>query len=378
MEAKYKMRIELERKECIFFVCMIMLNKLILNLPTILISSTGTGTFINLIYIGIITLFLIFIINICLKNFPNSDILDISNILGGKFLKIIVGVIFIALFSFILFTFLTDFANLLKMIYYQNSPKPFILLFFIIGILVSNLIGFKSIIRMISFLFPFVLLSIFTAFIGTIDNFSIDKITPVLGYNYQTTFINGLLNIFSFSFISFYYFLQPLLKEPTDFKKISYISFFISFGLLFITVCSILTLLPLASTGITINPLYLLSRNVSFSDFLQRLDGIFVLFWILSLLCYLSSLVFFTNLCFSKIVNISDNKMFTYITCMLLFGFSLLPFDISTITFLETSILKYMTTGIVFIMSPIILILAMLKEKFKVRKGVAKNAIIKN
>lgn len=372
------MRIELERKECIFFVCMIMLNKLILNLPTILISSTGTGTFINLIYIGIITLFLIFIINICLKNFPNSDILDISNILGGKFLKTIVGIIFIALFSFILFTFLTDFSNLLKMIYYQNYPKPFILLFFIIGILVSNLIGFKSIIRMISFLFPFVLLSIFSAFVGTIDNFSIDKITPVLGYNYQTTFINGLLNIFCFSFISFYYFLQPLLKEPTDYKKISYISFFISFGLLFITVCSILTLLPLASTGITINPLYLLSRNVSFSDFLQRLDGIFVLFWILSLLCYLSSLVFFINLCFSKIVNISDNKMFTYITCMLLFGFSLLPFDISTITFLETSILKYMTTGIVFIMSPIILILAMLKEKFKVRKGVAKNAIIKN
>ena len=81
------MRIELERKECIFFVCMIMLNKLILNLPTILISSTGTGTFINLIYIGIITLFLIFIINICLKNFP-PRIFDISKISEfGKFFK---------------------------------------------------------------------------------------------------------------------------------------------------------------------------------------------------------------------------------------------------------------------------------------------------
>ena len=69
MEAKYKiMGIQLEKRECIFFVCMIMLNKLILNLPTLLITVTGTGTFINLIYVGLITLALIWIINKCMKN----------------------------------------------------------------------------------------------------------------------------------------------------------------------------------------------------------------------------------------------------------------------------------------------------------------------
>ena len=144
---------------------------------------------------------------------------------------------------------------------------------------------------MINLLFPIILLSIFISFIGTIDNFTIDKLTPIFGYNYRTTFVDGLVNIFTFSFIAFYFFLQPLLRNPEDFKKVSYISFFISFALLFITICSILTLLPIASTGITINPLYILSRDVSFSVFLQRLDALFVLFWILALLSYLSSLV---------------------------------------------------------------------------------------
>ena len=207
MEEKFKiMGVQLSKKECIFFICLVMFNKFILSFPSILIYVTGTGTLINLIYVGIIVLGFIWIINKCFKNFPNSDILDISKTLGGKFLKTIVGIIYMLLFFTILLTFLLDFVNLLKSIYYQNSPIIFILLFFIVGILVSNLIGFNSIIKMINLLFPIILLSIFISFIGTIDNFTIDKLTPIFGYNYRTTFVDGLVNIFTFSFIAFYFF----------------------------------------------------------------------------------------------------------------------------------------------------------------------------
>ena len=379
MEEKFKiMGVQLSKKECIFFICLVMFNKFILSFPSILIYVTGTGTLINFIYVGIIVLGFIWIINKCFKNFPNSDILDISKTLGGKFLKTIVGIIYMLLFFTILLTFLLDFVNLLKSIYYQNSPIIFILLFFIVGILVSNLIGFNSIIKMINLLFPIILLSIFISFIGTIDNFTIDKLTPILGYNYRTTFVDGLVNIFTFSFITFYFFLQPLLRNPEDFKKVSYISFFISFALLFITICSILTLLPIASTGITINPLYILSRDVSFSVFLQRLDALFVLFWILALLSYLSSLVFFINLIFSKITNISDKSMFSYIVCMLLFGICLYPFNIALIKFLENIVLKYAIIGVTFIISPLILILGHLKFNIKSRKELKPKCNIKN
>ena len=167
--------------------------------------------------------------------------------------------------------------------------------------------------------------------------------------------------------------MQPLLKKPEDFKKINYISFFISFGLLFITICSILTLLPVASTGITINPLYILSRDVSFSVFLQRLDALFILFWILALLCYLSSLVFFINIIFSKIFNVLDIKMPSYLICMLLLACSLYPFNIGLIEFLENIVLKYAIISIVFILGPIILILGNIKFRTKSRKELNKN-----
>jgi spore germination protein (amino acid permease) len=355
---------------------MIMLNKLILNLPNVLISETGTGTLVNLIFVGIAALIFIFLINKGFKKFPSSDILDVAEFGGKKFLKVIIGILYILLFFSILFIFLADFSNLLKRVYYQEYSSIFIFIFFIFGILLSNLIGFKSIIRMINFLFPLVVLSILVAFIGTMSDFSIENLTPIFGYNYKTTFVNGLLNIMAFSFIGFFYFLQPLLKNPEDFKKVNYISFFICFALLFITIASVLSLLPADSISLSVNPLYLIARKVNFGEFLQRLDGLFILFWILSLLCYLSSLVFFISLIFSKIANITDLKMITYPICMLLFGALLYPIDIAEISIFESTILRYGIIAIIFIISPIILLISNFKFSKLNKKGF-KNEIIK-
>ena len=364
------MDIQLEKNECIFFICMVMLNKLILNLPTVIINETGTGSIINLIYVGFFAFTLIWFINRSFKKFPNCDLLDISKYTFGNYFKVFVGIIYILLFFLTLLTFLIDFSILLKRIYYNYSPMIFILLFFIIGILASNLIGFKSIIRIITLMFPFVLLSIFLSFVRTFDNFRLENLTPIFGYNYKTTFLNGLLNIFCFSFIEIYYFLPPLLKNIKDYKSITYISFFICSALLCITICTVLTLLPLTTNSITINPLYLLSRNVNLSSFLQRLDGLFVLFWILALLSYLSSLLFFINLIYSKISGISERAMFSYIVCIFLLGFAIYPFDVSIIQFLESEVLKYSIITITFVFSPAILICGCLKKK-----GQSKNAL---
>jgi uncharacterized membrane protein len=127
---------------------------------------------------------------------------------------------------------------------------------------------------------------------------------------------------------------------------------------------------------LTVNPLYLISRKVNIGEFMQRLDGLFILFWILSLLCYLSSLVFFINLIFSKLTNTTDLKMTSYLVCMLLFGCLLYPVDIAEIGFFESTFLKYSIIAIVFVISPIILLISNFKFSRINKKGL-KNEIIK-
>lgn len=64
--------------EAIFAISIIMVNRIILNLPYSILENTGTGSIINLLYVGTIGLFFVLLINKLFKAFPNSDIIDLA------------------------------------------------------------------------------------------------------------------------------------------------------------------------------------------------------------------------------------------------------------------------------------------------------------
>ena len=82
-------------KEAIALVVTIVFNHIILNATTEIISTTGSSSLLNLLYVGIITL--IFACTVCyfLNKFPTYDLIDISKYLGGNVLKWIIGLAYV-------------------------------------------------------------------------------------------------------------------------------------------------------------------------------------------------------------------------------------------------------------------------------------------
>ena len=364
---------KIQKYEAICLILIIMVNKLILNIPFYIINLVGTGAIVNLLYIGFLGLIFVFILNSLFKNFPNADIIDISEFVGGKFLKSFISLLFVLSFFLVSYITLTDFANTLKIVYFQESPLIFILLFFMAAILIANLVGLKSIIRTISLVIPFTIISIIITLFGVQDHFSIDKFVPIFGYNYKTTFLNGLLNIFSLYVITYYYFIMPLLNNPTDYKKITIISYIISWIILFSTSICILTLFPITKNVEALNAIYLLARRIELGDFLQRLDALFVLLWLISILCYLSLSIFMINRIIQKNTQLQDSKMLSYSTVSILFGLCLIPFNIATSQFIENVIYRYLIIALTFIVCFLIMIIANIKLKRSVKLNAKKN-----
>lgn len=358
---------KMQKYEAICLIIIVMVNKLILNVPYYIASTVGSGAIVNIVYIGIIDFILVLAINKLLKKFQNSDIIDISEFLGGKVLKVVIGIIFVIFFFTSSFITLTDFTNMLQTIYFPNSTIIYILLFFIIAASIANLVGFKSIVRTICLIVPFVLISILASFIGGFEEFSLENFTPVFGYNYKTTFITGTVNTFAMYIIAYYYFLTPMLKDTVNFKKVTIISYIVSWVLLLLAIIPILTLFPLASGTEPINTLYLLSRKIEIGTYIQRVDTLFILVWIMSIFSYLSITIFMINRIIRKLTNIADEKMLTFSTCSILFGLCLIPLNVAQTGFLENKVYKYMVIGIVFILCLIIAIFA--NAKFKFKKG---------
>lgn len=359
---------KLENIEAIAFLTIIMANKIILNLPKSIIASTGTSAWLNTIYIFIITLLITLLVIRLLKKFPGQDILDISNYLGGGILKSIIGVLFISLFLIFITLTVRNFSETLKIIYFNESPIIFIMLFFIISSCIANKFGLKVIAKTNLILAPIVLISILIILFSSPNTFVIQRLLPILGYGINETFFSGLSNLFAFIGIGYLFFIQPLLKNEKNLKKVSIVSLIISGTLLFLSVCCLLMVLPfILDTNESIS-LYLLTRIVNYGEILQGTNTIFILIWILSIITYISIELFFVLYITKKITKIENTNAVNYCFSSIILGFSILIQNYAQFVSFIENILKYASMIFIFGIDILILILANVKQKVLSKK----------
>ena len=87
-------------KEAIALLVTISFNHIIMNVTKSIIDTTASASLLNILYIGMITIIFTSIICYFLNKFPTFDLIDISDYLGGKLLKWIVGILFVGYFIF--------------------------------------------------------------------------------------------------------------------------------------------------------------------------------------------------------------------------------------------------------------------------------------
>lgn len=354
--------------EAIFLMLIVITNKIILNLPKTIILKSGTSAWINVIYISVIAILFTLLIVKLFEKFKGYSIIDVSNYLGGGFLKTICGIIYILAFVLIASIVLRDFSETLKLIYYTNSPIIFIMLFFIIATVVGNKLGFKAIVKTNLIIMPLIILTILVILFSSFKNFVPERLFPILGYGVDETFFSGFSNLFAYSGLTYIFLIMPYLKDCTQFKKISVISTVISSIYLFLSVICLLLVFPYIT--LTEEPLsiYLLSRSLEFGRFFQRIDAIFILLFIMSCLSYLTISVFLILDIFKQITNIQDSKAMTYCVAVLLFGLALLPNNSLQVKFINSTVFKYYILYCVFGFSTLILIIANIKKKREEKK----------
>lgn len=349
--------------EAISLILVVVLNEIVLNVPTTIILSTHSGTTLNLIFI--IALAIAFTLLICklFKPFPGKDILDVSEYVGGKILKTTIGILFILFLIFLSSLSVRYLANSIKVIYFANSPLVFILLFFLVPALFINKFGLKAISGVNLIFMPIFLISFIFLMISAYEHFTVERLFPILGNGFFDTFIAGSTNIYAFTGLAHLYFMPALLKDSKDFKKVSIISIVISSFFLFISTLSLIMAFPaITSTDETLS-IYLLTRLAEIGGFLERLDALFVFIWVIALISLLSLAFFFILQIFKKISKIEDSKALIGPLGLIILANCLVFRNLSTLKFLARVIYKYSTLILIFGIAFIILIIANIKYK---------------
>lgn len=349
--------------EAIMIIISVVIVHTILSLPKTLLDSTKSAVILNVVYVTIVVLAFVFIICRLFKKFPGMDLIDISEVLGGKLLKRIIGSIFIIYFIVSSSILLRNFCECLKIINYPSTNISFIILFIVIAITLVNHLDFNASFKTNLIITPFVLLSIVFLFVANFKNFTPQRIFPILGEGFVQTFVTGLGNISAFGGIVFLYFMPPLLKEPNKFRKIAITSVVISAIYLILAVSIILFMFVFYQNVDEIMPLYTAAAYIEFGAFFQRLDSLFLFIWTLSFACYLSIVTKFSIYILKKISNIKDVKAIIYPYSFIMLGLALLPKNYAISKFFETDIYPYLEIGLVFGLGFFILLFAYFKKK---------------
>lgn len=352
--------------EAIMLVLTMIVAHTILSMPRNILVSTKSATIINLIFVSILAVMIAYFIVKLLKNFPGQDIIDISEYLGGKTFKTIIGTIFILYFLVSSSILLRNFCESIKILYYPMTNIIFIIAMFIIAICAANRLDFNASLKTNLLVLPLALASMVFLFFANMNKFVPERIFPIFGDGLWDTFILGLGNLASFGGIAFLYFLPPFLKEPEKMKKIAVISIGISAIYLILCVSTLLFMFSFFINTNEITPLYNATRYIEFGNFFQRLESVFLLIWILAFSCYLSIIIKFSMSIFKKLTNIETKKPLIDIFGLLMLGISLIPKNYAISENFETKIYPYLVLGIVFFLGISILLLAnLLKRKQK-------------
>ena len=357
--------------EAIMLILTIVLTHTISTLPRELLVSTKSATLINLIYVSIIAVLLAYLVFRLLKNFPGLDIIDISEIVAGKVFRNIIGIIFILYFLISSSILLRNFCESLKIIYFPMTDITFIILLFIIALCTANRLDFSATLKTNLLILPIVLASIIFLFFANMNKFVPQRIFPLLGDGIFNTFVLGLGNLASFGGITYLYFLPPFLKEPEKFKKITIVSTIITAIYLILCVSTLLFMFSFFIDTNEITPLYNATRYIEFGSFFQRLESVFLLFWILVFACYLSIVSKFAMNIFKKITNIETKKPLIDVFGLLFFSIALVPKNYAISQNFEVKVYPYLMLGISIFLGISILIIANISQKRK--KGIVNN-----
>lgn len=349
--------------EAISLVLLIVINELVLNVPSMVILPVGTGSTLNILFVSALAIFFTIIICKLFKPFTGKDILEISEYVGGKSLKIIIGILFILFFILISSLSVRYLANSLKIVYFNNSPLIFILLFFLFPALFINKYGLKTISGVNLIFIPILIISLVFLLIFSYNNFTIERIFPILGKGFKETFITGASNLFAFTGLAYLYFIPPLLKNSKDFKSISIFSVIISSLCLIFSVISLVMTFPAVTTTDELLSIYLLTRLLEFGQFLERLDAVFILIWIVALISFLGLTFFYILKIFKSLTKIEDSKSLNLPLGLIILGNCLILKNIATIKFFSRFVYKYSTLVLVFGVGLIVLICGNIKYK---------------
>ncbi len=343
----------------------ISLIPILLTIPTYDAESFGTATFTHNVYSSIITLFIIYILLKLYKGFENMDILDIVKFVGGTPLFIIMGTILILYLWILSVLTFSEFSQYLQNVIFPDAPQEYIGIIFGIAVIISLFLGIRGIFRTASLIAPLIAIAFILMFIILFKYVDYTNFTPLLGNNVSKFWLEGITRIGRFEGVFYFLLISPYVKSQS---KVAYLSFLQSLLLILPTIFLLVGIIPYPSIIENYFPIFELTRLISLGRFIQRVDSIFILLWILATFVYISLTTNYIIIYIQKILNLKYSHRIIPIVVMSIIALSTIFVKYEIAIKIRNILFVNITPFILIVLPIIMLIVANIKRRIKCQR----------
>lgn len=352
---------QLDRRECIATIGCLVLIPISLSLPNLSALDYGNASFLHAVYMTIIAFIFFTILFKMYSKFLDKDIIDVSEFVGGKFLKIFTGLIIIAYLILASIATLSEFDENIRNILLDEAPSSYILTVFFIVSVIGSFIGIKAIFRTGTLTLPVIFLCGFIIIKALIEDIDYTNFTPIFGNSINNFFTKGSFSLGRYEAFYIFLLLAPNIK---DLNKTVTKSFFAASVLLLACFFMFFGIFSYPSITEGYSILYELVRMVSYGRFIQRIESIFILIWLIVTFIYSSLALSLTAQTIKKIFNIEYFKRIIPSIAIIVISSSLTLKSHTDVINLRKFLIDFMCPAI-FIYSFIIVAIARIKLSSK-------------
>jgi spore germination protein KB len=317
---------------------------------------------------GILTLlisfFFLFFFNQLASLYPSMTYVEYSEKILGKWMGKLTSLPFLFYVYLIACGQVRDLGDFFTTEVLVETPLQMIMIIFVFTSLMGVRLGLEVICRSAVIFFPWIVMLLFLLFFFLIPQIKLENIQPIFGEGLKPIFMASYGNWGNPLQLGSLLMILPYVTETAERKTAFYKGFLI--GAVVITIVISLSILVLGPdiTARQAHPSYMLGKKISIGTFLERIEVIVGIIWMLTLYFKLTILYYGLSLGLAQLFGLKSYKILTFPLAFLIIPFALFmePNSVKLQLFIKNTLTSFSLT-ICFILPLFLLVIGKIRSK---------------
>lgn len=285
-------RVNFTKRELSLLLTNLIIAKMLFSYPRFLFKTSGNAAWIEALYMSLIVFGMLLLSFLFFKYTGNRSIIELSEMVGGMFLKIVVSTLVSLIILANIATEMRMFAESVKIILLPKTQIELIMILFAITVTIGACSGLGALATINSLFLPVCLFFLAALVLFLIPAYNINNIFPIMGTGAGDVFLRSFRDMSGFSDLIALNLLLPHCSDISIVKKSGKTAVLLG-GIVLFSIClSYALIYPYPySTEFLLIP-YQLSRMVRAGEYFQRFEAFFEFVWSITQLIYSSLYVF--------------------------------------------------------------------------------------